>query len=439
MSFVDELEELALGDDAVLQVEARELDLARASRQLVRQIVHQPVVQGPVILKLEGAQRVRNALKRVGQRMCVVIHGVDLPLGARARVLRVALDPVRRRVAHVDVGRAHIDLEAENHLAIGYFSLRHLVEEREVLLDGALAVGRVAPGLRERAAVLTHLLRGQRVDVRLATLDKQHRHLVEAPKVVGRVREPLGHLPVEAEPADILLYRIDVLLLLLVRVRIVEAHVRHAAKCFAQPEVDADAFGVANVQVAVGLGREARHDLAVLARCEVLFHDLFQKVGALHARVGKLRSVGRLGSGGGGCGLLHQKTPTRAAATAAAAAAASDGSQPGSGTAQQRWRLVQGRACPRYERKHRQEELILGHGTLSRSGRSGEISPQQTARKTVPWQAYSVQIEDFSCARENAREDSSVHIFPSVLPCLAVTPPCTVGRCRSRTRRRSCP
>src|SRR5690606_37863796 len=94
----------------------------------------------------------------------------------------------------------------------------------------------------------------------------------------------------------------------LFRVGVVEAQVADAAVVARQPEVHADALGVAHVQVAVGLGREARADAcrvhAALAMvlgvaraaapaaagmgspCEVGLDDLAQEVGRLGCVVG---------------------------------------------------------------------------------------------------------------------------------------------------------
>jgi hypothetical protein len=53
---------------------------------------------------------------------------------------------------------------------------------------------------------------------------------------------------------------VDVLLLFLLGVGVVEAQVADAAVVLRQAEVQADALGMADVQVAVGLGREAGAD-----------------------------------------------------------------------------------------------------------------------------------------------------------------------------------
>jgi hypothetical protein len=71
-------------------------------------------------------------------------------------------------------------------------------------------------------------------------------------RVVGR-RGP-------AQPVHHLADGVDVFLLFLLGVGVVEAQVAHAAVVLRQAEVQPDALGVADVQVAVGLGRKAGAD-----------------------------------------------------------------------------------------------------------------------------------------------------------------------------------
>ncbi len=61
-------------------------------------------------------------------------------------------------------------------------------------------------------------------------------------------------------------YGIDVFLLFLFRIGVVEAHVAHAAVIACEAEIEADRLGVAEVQVAVGLGRKARADFRRIGR-----------------------------------------------------------------------------------------------------------------------------------------------------------------------------
>ena len=116
------------------------------------------------------------------------------------------------------------------------------------------------------------------VDVRLASPDQLQRPLVKLAEVIRRIAEPL---PVEAQPADVLLDRIDVLLLFLLGIGVVEAQIGLAAELVGQPEVKADGFGVADMEVTVGLGWKARlhHRIAVLFGAHVLRDPVAEKVG----------------------------------------------------------------------------------------------------------------------------------------------------------------
>src|SRR5215203_5013574 len=78
-------------------------------------------------------------------------------------------------------------------------------------------------------------------------------------EVVRRVVEMLA--PVEAEPADVLLDGVDVLLLFLRRIGVVEAQVAAPAELLGDPEVERDRLGVTDMEVAVRLGRKAGDDL----------------------------------------------------------------------------------------------------------------------------------------------------------------------------------
>ena len=67
--------------------------------------------------------------------------------------------------------------------------------------------------------------------------------------------------PVETQPLHRVEDGVHVLLFFLLGVGVVKAHVADAAVVARQAEVQADALGVAHVQVAVGFGREAGADL----------------------------------------------------------------------------------------------------------------------------------------------------------------------------------
>jgi hypothetical protein len=137
-------------------------------------------------------------------------------------MLRV-LDAVEDRVAQVDVGRGHVDLRPQYVRAIRKVPLFHGPEEFEVLAGAAVAVRRVAARLGQRAAVGADFLGALAVDIGEAALDEVLGRLVHEGEIVARV-ERLRTV-VRAEPAHRIDDRIDVLLLLLLRIGVVEAQV----------------------------------------------------------------------------------------------------------------------------------------------------------------------------------------------------------------------
>ena len=116
------------------------------------------------------------------------------------------------------------------------------------------------------------------VDVREPLRDEPFGELVQDVVVIGRV-VPM-RAPVVAEPAHGGRDRILVLDLLLQRIGVVEAQMARAAVFGGKAEIQDDRFGVAVVQVAVGLGRKAGDDAsAIRAVGVVLRDDRAQEVG----------------------------------------------------------------------------------------------------------------------------------------------------------------
>ncbi len=248
----------ALGEHRVAEIEAREFVLTRVRGH--REIVQEPFVERTVVLEFQGADRMGDVLDRVRLAVGEIVARIDAPGIAGARVRRVQ-DAVEHRIAQIDVARGHVDLGAEHARAVGEFARFHAAEEVEVLLDAALAERAVPAGLGQRAAARPHLLLRLVVDIGLADADQVLGPFVEPVEIIRRVIEMLA--PVEAEPAHVALDGVDIFLLLLGRVGVVEAQIAAAAELFREAEIEADRFGVADMEIAVGLGREAGdHGLA---------------------------------------------------------------------------------------------------------------------------------------------------------------------------------
>ncbi|OPZ12598.1 MAG: hypothetical protein BWZ10_02078 [candidate division BRC1 bacterium ADurb.BinA364] len=262
---LDQLAQFALAGDGVIDVQAGEFDLAR---MVDAQFPAIPVVQRAMVLETEIAQRMRDALDRIGLAVREVVGGVDHPFGSGAVVMGVQ-DAIHHRVAQVDVRRGHVDLGAKRARAIGEFAGSHPPEQIEVFLDGAVAIGAVFARLGQCAAEFAHLIAAQVANEGLAGLDQADGVVVEDFEIVRSVIKAFA--PVPSQPADIVFNRLDILGFFLGRIGVVEAQMAAAAEFARYAEVEADGLGMADVQIAIGLGREARDDLAaVFARFDIL-------------------------------------------------------------------------------------------------------------------------------------------------------------------------
>ena len=219
-----------------------------------------------------------DALHGVLKGMGVVVHGVDAPLVPGA-VMAGVVDAVDDRVPHVEVAGGQVDFRPQGVAAVLELPGPHAAEQIKAFLLGPVPVGALGGG-GQVAAHLLHLLGGQLADVGQALLDELLGPLVHSLKVVGGIVEPV--VPVIPQPVDVLLDGVHILHVLLDGVGVVHAQVADAPKALGRAKVDVDGLGVANVQVAVGLGWEAGvhlHPLGASAGAHVLLHKVVDEVG----------------------------------------------------------------------------------------------------------------------------------------------------------------
>ena len=231
-----------------------------------------------MVLELERADRVRDALERVGDAVRVVVERVDAPLVAGAVVRRVA-DPVDRRVAHVDVRARHVDLEPQHVRAVGKLARLHPPEQVEVLRDAAVAVGaRRCPASVSVPRVRAHLRGRLAVDVGEAVLDEplgETRRARRSSRTRDSDARP-SRSPASAPPRRSTSSNSTSSFSGLVSSK---RRWQRAAVLGGEAEVQDDRLGVAVVQVAVRLGRKARDDApAVFAGAIVLGDDGAQEI-----------------------------------------------------------------------------------------------------------------------------------------------------------------
>ena len=96
MAVAHELGQNPLRQQRIGQIEAREFVLMRLRRH--RQFVEQPVIERPVILEFQRADRMRDAFDRVRLAMGIVVARIDRPFVAGARMgARAGCDRARDR------------------------------------------------------------------------------------------------------------------------------------------------------------------------------------------------------------------------------------------------------------------------------------------------------------------------------------------------------
>ena len=196
-----------------------------------------------------------------------IVHGIDGP-GVAGVVVGDVTDAVDHRIAHLHVRRRHVDPGAQDVGAVRELAVPHAGEEVQVLVHAAAPVRALPARFGHRASGFADLRLAQAANVGAPALDELHGEAVQLIEVVGGVVQALA--PVETQPPDVVLDSLDVDGVLLGRVGVVETQVALPAELTGHTEVEADGLGVADVEKAVGLGRETRHHLGMLAVGQVV-------------------------------------------------------------------------------------------------------------------------------------------------------------------------
>ena len=123
-----------------------------------------------MVLELQRANGMCNALDGIGLSVSEIVHRIDAPLIAGAVVVRVK-DAVHDRIPEVQIRRGHIDFGPQGSGAIGKLAGAHPLEQVEVFFHRTVAVWALLSRLGQCAALLANLFRRQVADVSLPGLD----------------------------------------------------------------------------------------------------------------------------------------------------------------------------------------------------------------------------------------------------------------------------
>jgi len=219
----------------------------------------------------------------------------------------------------VDVGGWHVDLRAEGPRAVGELAGAHPPEEVEALVDGAGRDTRYRP----RSVSVPRVFRTSSAVRSQTNASRPDERLAELVEPLEVVRREVETVPGEAEPADVLLDRVDVLDVLLERI------VSSKRRLQVQPVILRDRpkfrqidLACPMVEVAVRFGREpGRTPRRRAFRCGVLVQDLADEVlcrgprgGAATSRVslqGSSSGPGRALDLRGKAGFAARTSPVR--------------------------------------------------------------------------------------------------------------------------------
>ena len=125
--FLNELEEFALGDERVAEVELGEFVLVW-QRAWKIQGAEKPIVERSVIDELQRADAVRDAFEVIAEAVRVIVKRVDAPRVAGV-VVRYMADAVEQRIAQPKIGRGHVDFGAKRAGAVGELAGFHAAEK----------------------------------------------------------------------------------------------------------------------------------------------------------------------------------------------------------------------------------------------------------------------------------------------------------------------
>ena len=194
VAFIDQLDQLALGQHHIGEIESGEFDLLRhRSLQMAQidQAVEHPVIKRPVVFEFKRADRVGDVLQRIGDAVGVVIERVDAP-GIAGPMVVCAANPVDGRIAHVHIGRGHVDTQAQHPAAIGKFTRAHSTKFFQVLAGGPIAVRTGPTRFGERAAIGPHPIGILMIDISQTSSDQCFGELVQSLKIIGGEVAMLG-------------------------------------------------------------------------------------------------------------------------------------------------------------------------------------------------------------------------------------------------------
>ena len=173
-------------------------------------------------------------------------------------------------------------------------TVAHFTETQQIVFAGARTEGAVFAGRGEVTAVQAHVFCRLLINISQACLNQEFGRAVHEVKVVAglvQVRGAMG-IPIKAQPRHGIQDGIDVLGVFFFWIGVVKAHVADAAVITRQTKIQADAFGVTHVQVAIGFGRKAGANFGGIGCAFGVVRSVTRGAGPLALSIGALGQIG---------------------------------------------------------------------------------------------------------------------------------------------------
>ena len=225
-------------------------------------------------VKLQCTDTVSDTFYGIALAMSKVIHRIDAPFGT-GTVMRSVVDTVDYRISEKHVRMRHVYLSTQNLFTFLELSVSHCAEQFQVFLRAAVSPRRRSSGFLNRAAVEADLLQGLVIYISQVLLNQKFSPIIQLLEVI---RSITFLCPLEAKPADVLLYGIYILNILFCRVGVVETEVGLAPVFLSNSKVQADTLCMPYMKITVRLRRKTGEYALVFSGSEIFLYDFFYEV-----------------------------------------------------------------------------------------------------------------------------------------------------------------
>ena len=101
-------------------------------------------------------------------------------------------------ITHHNIGMRHVNLQAQNMLAIFVFTITHLTKDRQIVIRGAFTIRTIFSSLTKVAAISVNVVSTLTINIRFAILNQDFCKLIEAIEVITCVIQM--RTPIKAQP-----------------------------------------------------------------------------------------------------------------------------------------------------------------------------------------------------------------------------------------------